>query len=51
MAVGNRPSLRVAEKVGAKREGTLRNRILVRDRTYDAVMHSLVPEDFGMQPK
>jgi ribosomal-protein-serine acetyltransferase len=43
VAVDNARSLRVAEKVGAKREGILRNRITVRDNVYDAVMHSLIP--------
>jgi ribosomal-protein-serine acetyltransferase len=45
VAVGNDKSLRVAEKAGAKREGVLRNRIVVRDKAFDAVMHSLVPGD------
>jgi ribosomal-protein-serine acetyltransferase len=43
VAVNNARSLRVAEKVGAKREGILRNRIAVRDKVYDAVMHSFIP--------
>ena len=43
VATGNERSLRVAEKVGAKREGILRNRLIMRDRPHDAVMHSLVP--------
>ncbi len=43
IAVGNKRSLRVAEKVGAKREGILRNRINIRDKMHDAVMHSLIP--------
>jgi ribosomal-protein-serine acetyltransferase len=43
VAVGNARSLRVAEKVGAKREGILRNRITGRDKVHDAVMHSLIP--------
>jgi len=45
VAVDNRASLRVAEKVGATREGVLRNRMPVRDRIHDAVMHSLIPQD------
>jgi len=45
IATGNMPSLRVAEKVGAKREGVLRKRIVVRDKVYDAVMYSLVRGD------
>ena len=45
VAVGNERSLRVAEKVGAKREGVLRNRLVIRDIAYDGVMHSLIPGD------
>jgi len=44
-AVGNKASQRVAEKVGARREGILRNRMVVHDRVYDMVMFSLIPED------
>jgi ribosomal-protein-serine acetyltransferase len=43
VAVENARSLRVAEKVGAKREGVLRNRLDIRGKTHDAVMHSLIP--------
>lgn len=45
VATGNQRSLRVAEKVGAKREGILRNRIIIRDKAHDAIMHSLIPGD------
>jgi RimJ/RimL family protein N-acetyltransferase len=48
VAVGNKRSLRVAEKCGAQREGVLRNRLIVREKVYDAVMHSLTPQDFGV---
>jgi RimJ/RimL family protein N-acetyltransferase len=48
VAVGNNPSLRVAKNSGAQREGVLRNRLIVREKEYDAVMHSLTPEDFGL---
>jgi ribosomal-protein-serine acetyltransferase len=41
----NTPSLRVAEKLGAVREGLLRNRLLIHGTSYDAYMHSLIPED------
>ena len=41
----NKPSLRIADKLGAVREGLLRNRILIHDISYDAYMHSLIPED------
>ncbi len=49
VATGNTRSQGAAEKAGAKREGVLRNRIQVRDKTYDAVMFSLIPEDFGLE--
>ena len=45
VATDNQRSLRVAEKVGAKREGILRNRLTIRDKVHDAVMHSLIPGD------
>ena len=41
----NQRSLRVAERVGAKKEGILRNRLTLYDSAYDAVMHSLIPGD------
>jgi ribosomal-protein-serine acetyltransferase len=47
VALENRPSLRVAEKSGAQREGLLRQRIVIDDRSYDAVMFSFVSGDFG----
>lgn len=51
VAVGNKPSLRVAEKSGAKREGVLRNRLIVREKILDAVMHALTPQGFGITPQ
>lgn len=45
VATGNQRSLRVAEKAGARREGILRNRIVIRDKAHDAVIHSLIPGD------
>jgi ribosomal-protein-serine acetyltransferase len=47
VATANQRSLRVAEKAGARREGVLRNRINIRDKMHDAVMHSLIPGDIG----
>ena len=44
-AVTNRASQRVAEKAGATREGVLRNRLLIRGTSMDAVQFSLVPQD------
>ena len=45
----NVASLRVAEKVGAIREGILRNRLVNADRADDAVMFSLIPNDLGIR--
>ncbi len=45
VAVQNKASQRVAEKVGAVREGVHRNRHVVRDKIYDSVMFSLIPQD------
>jgi RimJ/RimL family protein N-acetyltransferase len=47
VAVENSASLRVAEKCGAHREGLLRNRMVVGNDVYDAVMFSFVPSDFA----
>jgi RimJ/RimL family protein N-acetyltransferase len=47
VAVQNTASLRVAGKIGAQREGVLRNRISVGTRHLDAVMFSLIPQDLG----
>jgi RimJ/RimL family protein N-acetyltransferase len=41
-ALENRRSQRVAEAVGAVREGVLRNRLMLHGRPVDAVMYSLV---------
>ncbi|MDP2314188.1 MAG: GNAT family N-acetyltransferase [Pseudomonadota bacterium] len=49
VVVANAASLRVAEKLGARREGVLRNRLRIYDEPLDAVMHSLVPEDYGLR--
>jgi ribosomal-protein-serine acetyltransferase len=48
VATDNGRSLRVAEKAGARREGTLRSRIKIYEKMHDAVMHSLVPGDFKL---
>ncbi len=47
-AVGNKPSQRVAEKAGAKREGVLRNRLSLRAVPQDAVMYSLIASDLNL---
>ena len=43
VAEHNRPSRRVAEKVGARFEGIAQGRILLRGTAIDAAMYSLVP--------
>jgi len=48
IALGNRASQRVAEKIGAHCEGVLLNRMLVHCQVCDALMYSLVPSDFGL---
>lgn len=48
IAVGNRASMRVAEKIGAHYEGILLNRMTVGRNIYDAHMYSLLPADFGL---
>lgn len=47
IAVGNEKSQRVAQKVGAQREGVLRSRLLIAGRLHDAVMYSLVAADLN----
>jgi RimJ/RimL family protein N-acetyltransferase len=42
VSVENAPSLRVAEKAGAIREGVLRSRILLHGRMHDAVMFAFI---------
>lgn len=48
IALGNRASVRVAQKIGAHDEGILLNRIVVGRTIYDAHMYSLIPSDFGL---
>ena len=43
-AVANLASQRVAVKIGAEREGVLRNRIVLRGEIHDAIVFSLIPE-------
>ncbi len=44
-AVGNTRSQRVAEKIGARREGILRSRLHIHGRQHDAVVYSIVRGD------
>ena len=46
--VNNLPSLKVADKIGAVREGLLRNRLYLHGSPRDAYMHSLIPVDYGI---
>jgi RimJ/RimL family protein N-acetyltransferase len=46
-AVGNERSQRVAERAGAHREGVLRHRLIVHGKPVDAVMYSLVRQEWG----
>jgi ribosomal-protein-serine acetyltransferase len=48
IAAKNKASQKVADKIGAHREGTLFNRIIIRDEIQDAIMYSLLPSDFGL---
>jgi ribosomal-protein-serine acetyltransferase len=47
VAVGNRASQRVAEKSGARKEGILRNRLMIRDAVHDAVLYSFIRNDMS----
>lgn len=46
-ALGNTRSQRVAEKLGALREGILRSRLRIHGRQHDAVAYSLVRADLA----
>jgi len=50
-AVGNLASQRVAAKLGAVREGLLRNRVRIRDMAHDAYGFSLIPADIATWPR
>lgn len=45
VAVENSASRRVAQNVGARQEGIMRNRLWLQDRAHDAVLFSLIPSD------
>jgi RimJ/RimL family protein N-acetyltransferase len=49
-AIGNERSQRVAERARARREGVLRHRLMVHGEPVDAVMYSLVRQDWGEAP-
>jgi len=43
--IGNQPSQRVADKVGAHCEGVMRKRLIIGGKHHDAVLYALLPED------
>lgn len=45
--VKNKRSQRVAEKIGAIREGVLRNRLVIHGQVRDVVLFSLIPQDIS----
>jgi RimJ/RimL family protein N-acetyltransferase len=45
MSTENEASRKVAKKVGAKYEGRMRKRIVVKDRIDNAYLYSIIPED------
>jgi RimJ/RimL family protein N-acetyltransferase len=47
VAVGNVASLRVAEKIGAKREGIARCRLTLGETAHDAWIHSIIRSDLS----
>ena len=42
VAVGNIASRRVAAKIGAQEEGTLRSRLLLHGRYHDSILYSII---------
>jgi len=48
VGVNNLPSLKVAAKIAAVREGLLCNRLSLHGSPEDAYMHSLIPADYGI---
>ena len=50
-ATENKASIRVAEKIGALREGILMKRIVVCDTVYDVFMFSLIADYVREKPK
>jgi RimJ/RimL family protein N-acetyltransferase len=50
IAIGNRPSERVAEKLGFSREGVLREELLIRGRWVDHTLFSLLEREYHSTP-
>lgn len=49
VALDNHASHRVAQKLGATKEGTARRRIRLYDKQHDAIVYSLIREEFDAQ--
>lgn len=49
VSVENFSSQKVAERAGAYKEGTGRNRLLIHDKFHDAIIYSFVPDDFNFK--
>ncbi|WP_442511663.1 GNAT family N-acetyltransferase [Novipirellula sp. SH528] len=50
MSTKNTASQRAAEKAGANREGTLRQRLLLGDQRHDAFLYSILKDDKTLEP-
>jgi RimJ/RimL family protein N-acetyltransferase len=50
-ALGNKGSQRVAQKLGALREGVLRNRLVIHGKAHDAVVFSLIGSEWKRSDK
>ena len=48
-SVENDLSHKVAERVGAEKEGRARNRLLIHERFHDAAVYSFIPNDFDAE--
>ena len=48
--ITNLASQRVAEKIGALKEGVLRRRLIHNNAAHSAFMYSLIPEDLNIKP-
>ncbi len=46
-ATENFSSQKVAEKIGAKKEGILRNRLFLHGKSIDAFCYSIIPDDYS----
>ena len=51
IAVGNRASERIAEKLGFTREGVLREELLIRGTWIDHSLYSLLEQEFARPPR